>query len=71
MKHADIKNRNFGGVVELQAFEMVSPKLTLDSIGLTKVHEGISWSELVLPGLCVNVDAGFHVHVDISDVGLD
>jgi len=42
MKHADIKNRNFGGVVELQAFEMVSPKLTLDSIGLTKVHEGIS-----------------------------
>ena len=54
-----------------QAFELVSPKLTLDSMGLTKVHAVLSRSKSVLPGLCVNVDAGFHVHVDISDVGLD
>lgn len=37
----------------------------------TKVDAVVSRSESVLPGLCVNVNAGFHVHVDISDVGLD
>ena len=92
LEHADIKNRIFGGVLELhgdtscwelahdssiecnsdqQAFELVSPKLTLDSMGLTKLDAVVSRSQSVLPGLCVNADAGFHVHVDISDVSLD